>query len=688
MNQVSEFFRRKPKQSVKTIENYNPQDNVWSETVANTTFAAAFGAIEATTQQVPIIKNVYVVVQKYYQHKWIAKLNEDNKKYAKSRCTQLINIIAMSANLMQHEWHDRQELEQLITALESLFETIKDMLKICKTHDKVSKNKQVVRDILEKFDKVFQRQDKMIDQKIQSLMLVVGTFTYNQSKKITAIVKKNNELTNRIEAMETCNLKVTLQKKYGEKHTLLQACIQYCKFGPGEICEHKDAILFLSKYNINKFEKTDKESKLYYKTILDVILEYHKTDPHFETVRQLLEEKGAKTCFEVATGDVKHSVASILIEKYKKDYPKGTPFVVACQFGKLEDVKWLLANNPEVVNHLGKDSEGAEFTGLWVGHTDIVKLLLEQGADPNKKNKYGITPLHQAAREGHTEVCKLLLEKGADPNKAKNNGSTPLHWAAYDGHTEVAKLLLDKGADPNIANKWGLTPLHYAADKGHTEVVKLLLEKGADPNPVVTSFWVKGKTPLLIAIEHDKIDVVKLLLENGAEVNQAATSGFYKGWTPLYVAADEGHTELCKLLLKKGANPNKAKNNGWTPLYEAAYHGKLEIAKLLLEKGADPNIAETDGWTPLFWATINSRTEVATVLLDKGADPNIANNYGDTPLWLAAKEGKPEVVKLLLNKGADPNKKKKDGFTPLDKAKNDEIRKLLRAHGGKKKSEL
>ena len=102
-----------------------------------------------------------------------------------------------------------------------------------------------------------------------------------------------------------------------------------------------------------------------------------------------------------------------LIEKYKKDYPKGAPFVVACETGNLEDVKLFLANNPEVLNQVGKDREGKERTGLIAaadkGHNEVVKLLLDKGADPNIANTWGLTPLDVAKND---EIKELLIDHG------------------------------------------------------------------------------------------------------------------------------------------------------------------------------------------------------------------------------------------------------------------------------------
>ena len=92
-----------------------------------------------------------------------------------------------------------------------------------------------------------------------------------------------------------------------------------------------------------------------------------------------------------------------------------------------------------------------------------MKVLLEAGADPNLKDKYGKTALIWAsAAEGHTEVVKVLLEAGADPNLKDEDGITALMGASTGGYTEVVKVLLEAGADPNLKErKW-----HHRLDVG------------------------------------------------------------------------------------------------------------------------------------------------------------------------------------------------------------------------------
>ena len=89
----------------------------------------------------------------------------------------------------------------------------------------------------------------------------------------------------------------------------------------------------------------------------------------------------------------------------------------------------------------------------------MVKLLLCSGAKPNTADNKGKTPLNWAASNGCTDVVKLLLDARADPNKPNRNGrDTPLYWADFYGHKDVVKLLLDAGAKSHVADDRGKHP--------------------------------------------------------------------------------------------------------------------------------------------------------------------------------------------------------------------------------------
>jgi ankyrin repeat protein len=118
-----------------------------------------------------------------------------------------------------------------------------------------------------------------------------------------------------------------------------------------------------------------------------------------------------------------------------------------------------------------------------MGHTEIVQLLLEKGADVNAKDDDGRTALMLAAEKGHTEIVQLLLERGANVN-TKIDEKRILLWAAENGHTEIVQLLLKKGAkyDPFYKTSGGYTYLMAFARGGLKNYCQELLNKGAYVN--------------------------------------------------------------------------------------------------------------------------------------------------------------------------------------------------------------
>ena len=94
-------------------------------------------------------------------------------------------------------------------------------------------------------------------------------------------------------------------------------------------------------------------------------------------------------------------------------------------------------------------------------------------------------------------LLPLFLHHGADPNKADKDGSTPLMAASYKGFKDIVELLLKYKAWVNDCHKKNTTALHLASNKGHTEVVSILLENGADPN--FTKFISAKWSPLMVA---------------------------------------------------------------------------------------------------------------------------------------------------------------------------------------------
>ncbi|AIF81939.1 hypothetical protein I862_06925 [endosymbiont of Acanthamoeba sp. UWC8] len=268
-----------------------------------------------------------------------------------------------------------------------------------------------------------------------------------------------------------------------------------------------------------------------------------------------------------------------------------------------------------------------------------------------------INPLAAAAIEGYYDIVKLLLDKGADPNIAANKGVTPLYIAAQNGHVNVVELLLKRGANTDFITDEGITPLYIAAQNGHVNVVELLLKSGANVDPITG----KGITPLYIAAQNGYVNIVELLLKRGANTNFITDEGI----TPLYIAAQNGYVNIVELLLKSGANANFITEESTTPLYIAAQNGHENIVRLLLSQGAEVNIITDQNATPLYIAVQNGHESVVRLLLSRGAEVNFADENGFTPLYIASKKGYENIVKLLLEHNAEINSTADNGFTPL-----------------------
>ncbi|MCC6003801.1 MAG: ankyrin repeat domain-containing protein [Thermofilum sp.] len=197
------------------------------------------------------------------------------------------------------------------------------------------------------------------------------------------------------------------------------------------------------------------------------------------------------------------------------------------------------------------------FIAMVDGDTARVRKLLRKGANVNAK--YGdsdLTPLHWAAFLGHVDVVRLLLEHGAEVNARNKYGETPLHRAAAYGRADAARLLLEHGADVNARDEYGWTPLHVAALQGRADVARLLLEHGADVNVRTTG--------AIVFVED-------------------FTKSTYSGVTPLHLAAYGGHAEIARLLLERGADPSIRDKDGRTPLDVARERGYEEVVRVIEE---------------------------------------------------------------------------------------------------------
>lgn len=214
----------------------------------------------------------------------------------------------------------------------------------------------------------------------------------------------------------------------------------------------------------------------------------------------------------------------------------------------------------------------------WESYIEIVKLLLDKGADAYSRN----TALMSATRRQNSlrqqlDILRLLLKSGADVNyRTPDYQITPLMWASEGENIEVVLMLLEAGAQVNAVSAFSDTALSASAEKGTVEIMQLLIEHGANVRPK------DAQSPLIEAVRTGSMEKARILLEHGADINAPAR---VTNSTPLMQAALYGHFNIAKMLIEKGADVNR-RATGDTALSIAIQQHRPKIAKLLSGAGA------------------------------------------------------------------------------------------------------
>ncbi len=343
---------------------------------------------------------------------------------------------------------------------------------------------------------------------------------------------------------------------------------------------------------------------------------------------------------------------------------------------------------------------------------NLVKSLVENGADVNQPDGNGNTPLFIACKNGNKALAKYLIDNGADVNQPDGNGNTPLFIACDRWYIDLAEYLIDRHSaklNSRIINGYGKDLLFKAYEKENGNTVKSLIENGMDVNiedengktPLLMAcLWnnenlakylieeqnaninvesKRGWTPLFMAYRQKNIDLAKYLIEHGADVNY---QNRYDGtiWSRVCMCEnEEDETGFVGYLINHGANVNLQSKTGWTPLFDACKNGNETLVKYLIEHGADVNQQNKDCLTPLFAACICGNEAIVKYLHEHGANVNHPNVNAHSPLAYACLYKNEAVVKYLVEHGADVNCLNKDGRMRIGTTK--EIKDLLKAHG-------
>jgi ankyrin repeat protein len=276
----------------------------------------------------------------------------------------------------------------------------------------------------------------------------------------------------------------------------------------------------------------------------------------------------------------------------------------AASIGDLERVRELLDRDPRLANRV------SEYVSYYIG----------SGA-----------PLKNAAARGHIEIVKLLLERGADPNLPEE-GIAPhghaLYSAVANGHYEIAKLLLEHGAYPNPEVESSADALSRGISNSDQAMIDLLCSYGA------------ARAVHLLAYYGDVHTAAAVFAANPALADDPEA---------LANAAGEGHEAFVRLMLRYQPDlPKRVQFPGWSVGAKTR-----ELNELLFQHGLDPSRLDWLRATPLHHFARKGEVEKAEIFIDHGADLHARDeDICSTPLGWAAKFGQIEMVELLLRRGA------------------------------------
>jgi ankyrin repeat protein len=268
-------------------------------------------------------------------------------------------------------------------------------------------------------------------------------------------------------------------------------------------------------------------------------------------------------------------------------------------------------------------------TVCYLENWELFEFLLKEGInfDPESKYKYQQieTPIMCAAFRGQYDMVKRMIELGADVNKVNRKPlrlvvrkeHTALYYAVEGDFYCVVKLLLENGADPNNVVE---NPLIPAIQHKKLDMIKLLLHYGAEINRCSLTSYVHPTTPLAVAIGTGSLELVELLVDKGADVNLPCSSLRSALHTAVFCAKN-GDLRILKFLIEKGADLNaqgKYCEYALTPLMTAIKLGRIEAAKYLIQAGSDLSLKECKGKKAIDYAREKGYDEIVALIEQAG----------------------------------------------------------------------
>jgi len=310
------------------------------------------------------------------------------------------------------------------------------------------------------------------------------------------------------------------------------------------------------------------------------------------------------------------------------------------------------------------------FTACVKGEYEIVKLLLENGAEVESQNDAGMTPMPVAVSAGNIKIVDVLFEHGAASDTLDYNGMSPVWHACTRGHRDMLMTLIRHGANLRRVEGGCSDPLCAVArlcpKDDVEEILKLLMSNGLCFNPAKRH---SSQSALMIAAQRGRVDIINSLVKHGADMYERN----FENMQPIDVASYSGHTDIVRFI--SSCNSSATVSRGCS-LYQLSFGvdcrcntdvhltTDLQIMTSLLDTGADIEAENIDGLRPIHRAVRTGIVELVELLIQHGANVDAADVFGNRPLHDAVYHGL-NVVQLLVQRAAKLNVQNIDGKTPL-----------------------
>ncbi|ASU33511.1 ankyrin repeat domain-containing protein [Mucilaginibacter xinganensis] len=209
-------------------------------------------------------------------------------------------------------------------------------------------------------------------------------------------------------------------------------------------------------------------------------LELYITTADLESLDSLLAQNPA-----LAKARTSHQVSPLMLSCYYKK-PEVTTLILkyldeinlfeASAAGRFDVVANLVYAHPDAVNFYAEDGFTPLGLACYFGHYEIAQYLVLKGADVNmpSNNGFSVYPLHSAAAGNFTQIARMLIENNALVNVKQKAGVTALHSAAQNGNIDLLITLLEHGADVTVRMEGGKLAADLAREKGFNEIAEAL----------------------------------------------------------------------------------------------------------------------------------------------------------------------------------------------------------------------